>query len=271
MLERPCAVGASTDVSARLTRTRHGAPHPPSPAARRRGGRSVPGFKHVPIRERVYEMQLLDWVRLLMSVVGLSAANDPKEEKEVRATMQAMADATIKKDINALRRIFHEDFYDNSLGVKRPNEGRIPEGSVRARSHRVVHLHEQYRPHLRQRRARQGDSRFPRWRDPPMKMHDNHLNILDRRGRKAGRWRCVRPRESAARVEGRLGRLDMKKLLTCCRRSRARLRHLLRAQGPSGETVERLDPALDAIIAPDAKAEVMAPNEQLASPKVPSG
>jgi ketosteroid isomerase-like protein len=47
---------------------------------------------------------------LVLSTAGLSAAvNDPGEEKAVMAAMQAMVQGTIKKDIPALNKVYHED------------------------------------------------------------------------------------------------------------------------------------------------------------------
>ena len=38
-----------------------------------------------------------------------AAINDPKDEKSVMATLEAMAQATIKKDVATLDKIYHPD------------------------------------------------------------------------------------------------------------------------------------------------------------------
>ena len=55
----------------------------------------------------------------LLFATGLSAAvNNPADEKDVTATMNAMAQATIKKDIAALNRIYHDDLtYSHSSAL----------------------------------------------------------------------------------------------------------------------------------------------------------
>ena len=47
---------------------------------------------------------------LIMSAVAFPASmNDPKDEKAVMATLDAMAQATIKKDVATLDKIYHPD------------------------------------------------------------------------------------------------------------------------------------------------------------------
>ncbi|HKY21444.1 MAG TPA: nuclear transport factor 2 family protein [Vicinamibacterales bacterium] len=46
---------------------------------------------------------------LVVSVIGLSAANDPAAEKAVTATFEAMAKATIAKDVATLAKIYSDD------------------------------------------------------------------------------------------------------------------------------------------------------------------
>lgn len=56
---------------------------------------------------------------LVLAVVGTAtAANDPKEEKAVMATLEAMAKATINKDVATLDKIYGEDLtYSHSSAL----------------------------------------------------------------------------------------------------------------------------------------------------------
>jgi hypothetical protein len=56
---------------------------------------------------------------VFLSAVGISAAaNDPKEEKQVAATMETMAKATVNKDLATLDKVYHEDLtYGHSTGA----------------------------------------------------------------------------------------------------------------------------------------------------------
>lgn len=55
---------------------------------------------------------------LVVSAVGLSAANDPADEKAVMATLETMAKATIAKDVATLGRIYGDDVtYSHSSGL----------------------------------------------------------------------------------------------------------------------------------------------------------
>jgi ketosteroid isomerase-like protein len=65
-----------------------------------------------------------NWIAVLLcssvfSLAGLSApVNDPKEEKTVMATLEAMAQATIKKDLATLDKIYHPDLtYSHSSAM----------------------------------------------------------------------------------------------------------------------------------------------------------
>ena len=65
-----------------------------------------------------------NWIVVLLCgaflpAAGLSApVNDPKEEKQVMATLETMAQATIKKDVAALNKVYHEDLtYSHSSGA----------------------------------------------------------------------------------------------------------------------------------------------------------
>ena len=46
---------------------------------------------------------------LLLSMAPLSAANDPQEEKQVRAVLDTWAKATVKRDVATLDKVLHPD------------------------------------------------------------------------------------------------------------------------------------------------------------------
>ena len=48
-------------------------------------------------------------VALLVTTIGMAAANNPADEKAVMATLETMAKATIAKDVATLDRIYSED------------------------------------------------------------------------------------------------------------------------------------------------------------------
>jgi ketosteroid isomerase-like protein len=65
-----------------------------------------------------------NWIVVLLSGMLLSAAalpaamNDPKAEKSVMATLEAMAQATIKKDVATLDKVYHPDLtYSHSSAM----------------------------------------------------------------------------------------------------------------------------------------------------------
>jgi ketosteroid isomerase-like protein len=50
--------------------------------------------------------------------VGLSAANNPADEKAIMATLEAMAKATVAKDVATLTKIYGDDItYEHSSGL----------------------------------------------------------------------------------------------------------------------------------------------------------
>ena len=55
---------------------------------------------------------------LAMSVAGLSAADNPADEKAIMATLEAMAKATVAKDVATLTKIYGDDItYEHSSGL----------------------------------------------------------------------------------------------------------------------------------------------------------
>jgi hypothetical protein len=61
---------------------------------------------------------------VVLSAAGLQAAvNDPKDEKAVMATLEAMAQATIKKDVATLGKIYHADLtYSHSSAMNQTKD-----------------------------------------------------------------------------------------------------------------------------------------------------
>lgn len=60
----------------------------------------------------------LAFVGAFLSAAVLSAANDPADEKAVMATLEAMAKATVAKDVATLARIYGDDLtYSHSSAV----------------------------------------------------------------------------------------------------------------------------------------------------------
>jgi len=58
---------------------------------------------------KIPDVALLCGVILLAGTVLPAAMNNPKDEKAVLATLEAMAQATIKKDVATLEKIYHPD------------------------------------------------------------------------------------------------------------------------------------------------------------------
>jgi ketosteroid isomerase-like protein len=66
----------------------------------------------------VKRLTLLVLCGCLLIGVGARAANDPKDEKAVMATLEAMAKATIDKDVPTLAKIYGDDLtYSHSSGM----------------------------------------------------------------------------------------------------------------------------------------------------------
>jgi hypothetical protein len=86
--------------------------------------------------------------------------NDPKDEKSVMATLQAMAQATIKKDVAALDIIYHPDL-KAVAGPGVTESMTFHETTIRIYGNTAL-----VRGRNELRNGAQGN------------MHDNHLNIL---------------------------------------------------------------------------------------------
>jgi ketosteroid isomerase-like protein len=122
-----------------------------------------------------------NWIASVLGGVLLAAAlpaatNDSKDEKAVVATLEAMAQATIKKDVATLDKIYHPDLtYSHSSAMlqtkaevlKAINTPTITESMTFHESNIRIY----------------GNVALVRGRNElkngtPGQMHDNHLNIL---------------------------------------------------------------------------------------------
>ncbi len=113
---------------------------------------------------------------LVLSSSALSAANDPADEKAVMATLEAMAKATVAKDVATLAKIYGEDLtYSHSSAMTETKAEVLKafEGPNKAEfmkfSDTTVRIY--------------GDVALVKGvtdfrNGPPGKMLDNHLNIL---------------------------------------------------------------------------------------------
>ena len=67
----------------------------------------------------------------LVAVAALSAAaNDAQEEKQIMATLNALADATIKRDAKVLNTLVHEDVTYGHSGGEVQNKAEAVEGML---------------------------------------------------------------------------------------------------------------------------------------------
>ena len=64
------------------------------------------------------QLLLVVFVLLASGVSGRAAANDPKDERAIMATLDAMAQATVHKDFAALEKLYGDDLtYGHSSGA----------------------------------------------------------------------------------------------------------------------------------------------------------
>jgi ketosteroid isomerase-like protein len=102
--------------------------------------------------------------------------NDPKDEKSVMATLQAMAQATIKKDVAALDKIYHPDLtYSHSSAMNQTKADVLKAVAGPGVTESMTFHETTIRIY--------GNTALVRGRNElrngaPGNMHDNHLNIL---------------------------------------------------------------------------------------------
>jgi len=102
--------------------------------------------------------------------------NDPKDEKSVMATLQDMAQATIKKDVATLDKIYHPDLtYSHSTAMVQTKAEVLKAVAGPAVTESMTFHETSIRIY--------GNTALVRGRNElrngaPGNMHDNHLNIL---------------------------------------------------------------------------------------------
>jgi ketosteroid isomerase-like protein len=115
-------------------------------------------------------------VVLSASAAFSATMNDPKDEKSVMATLQAMAQATIKKDVATLDKIYHPDLtYSHSSAMNQTKADVLKAVTGPAVTESMTFHETTIRIY--------GNTALVRGRNElrngaPGSMHDNHLNIL---------------------------------------------------------------------------------------------
>src|SRR5262249_42598458 len=102
--------------------------------------------------------------------------NDPKDEKSVMATLQAMAQATIKKDVATLDKIYHPDLTYSHSSAMNQTKAEVLKAVAGPGVTESMTFHETTIRIY-------GNTALVRGRNElrngsPGAMHDNHLNIL---------------------------------------------------------------------------------------------
>src|SRR5438876_5235237 len=119
---------------------------------------------------------LLFGMILLASAAVPATINDPKDEKSVMATLDAMAQATIKKDVAKLDKIYHPDLtYSHSSAMNQTKAEVLKAVAGPAVTESMTFHETSIRIY--------GNVALVRGRNElrngaPGSLHDNHLNIL---------------------------------------------------------------------------------------------
>src|SRR5439155_12544844 len=114
---------------------------------------------------------------MLVARMALPAAiNDPKSEKSVMATLEAMAQATIKKDVAALDKIYHPDLTYSHSSASNQTKAEVLKAVAGPSVTESMTFHETTVRIY-------GNVALVRGRNElrngaPGSRHDNHLNIL---------------------------------------------------------------------------------------------
>jgi ketosteroid isomerase-like protein len=113
---------------------------------------------------------------ILFATALPAATNDSKEEKAVMATLEAMAQATIKKDVATLDKIYHPDLTYSHSSAMLQTKAEVLKAIETPTVTESMSFHES---NIRI----YGNVALVRGRDElrngtPGQMHDNHLNIL---------------------------------------------------------------------------------------------
>ncbi len=114
---------------------------------------------------------------LLFAAAALPAATlDPKDEKAVMATLEAMAQATMKKDIATLDKIYHPDLTYSHSSAMLQNKAEVLKAAAGPAVTESMTFHDStIRVYGNVALVRGGDELR---NGTPGAMHDNHLNIL---------------------------------------------------------------------------------------------
>jgi ketosteroid isomerase-like protein len=114
---------------------------------------------------------------ILVAIAAFPAAiNDPKDEKSVMATLEAMAQATITKNVAALDKIYHPDLTYSHSSAMNQSKAEVLKAVAGSGVTESMTFHEtSIRIY--------GNVALVRGRNElrngtPGSMHDNHLNIL---------------------------------------------------------------------------------------------
>jgi ketosteroid isomerase-like protein len=114
---------------------------------------------------------------VVWSAAGLQAAvNDPKDEKAVTATLEAMAQATIKKDIGALEKIYHADLTYSHSSAMNESKAQVLKAVAGPTVVESMTFHESNIRVYGNVALVRGRNELRNGR--PGNMRDNHLNIL---------------------------------------------------------------------------------------------
>ena len=114
---------------------------------------------------------------LLFAAAAVPAATiDPKDEKAVMATLEAMAQATMKKDIATLDKIYHPDLTYSHSSAMLQNKAEVLKAAAGPQITESMTFHDStIRVYGNVALVRGGNELR---NGTPGAMHDNHLNIL---------------------------------------------------------------------------------------------
>ncbi|HLX42051.1 MAG TPA: nuclear transport factor 2 family protein [Bryobacteraceae bacterium] len=121
------------------------------------------------------------WIAPVLSGILFAAAlpaatNDSKDEKAVMATLETMAQATIKKDVATLDKIYHPDLTYSHSSAMLQNKAEVLKAINTPTITESMTFHDStIRIYGNVALVRGGDELR---NGTPGQMHDNHLNIL---------------------------------------------------------------------------------------------
>jgi ketosteroid isomerase-like protein len=122
------------------------------------------------------KIMVLVWLGVIAATTAWAAPADPKDEKAVMATLEAMAKATISKDVPTLSKIYSDDITYSHSSAMNQNKAEVLkalEGSSVAESMKFSGMNIRTYGNVA---LAKGICDFRNGQ--PGKMNDNHLNIL---------------------------------------------------------------------------------------------